>query len=279
MRIASVLVLLLAPLPAQNIRGPELGYVVDGEGKLRSILGIPGASHIGKPLREGARQATGNLVLLSDGSALRGAELLAGKWENLLPGAFIDAAKQTLLIVPESGAPWRLQLPSPLAQLRVDISGMRAATLTDNGSLGVWSVGGKAEFHVRARADWSFAFAGETLAVFNPEGSELLTLDRTGSVLSTRTLELEAGTYTLVADADATIVLLSETAAWILPTSGAEVTRIGLPVSCTRPDPILKGKAFLLQQNPAQPLWILEPGAETKLRVVPALAGDEEANR
>ena len=86
-------------LTAQSVGGPVMGYVVDGAARMRPLYGMPAAGHVGAAVREGVRDSWGTLALLADGTAMRGDEVLEGRWASLQPGAFLDATGREALVV------------------------------------------------------------------------------------------------------------------------------------------------------------------------------------
>ena len=88
-------------LAAQSVGGPVMGYVVDGAARMRPLYGMPAAGHVGAVVREGVQDSWGTLALLANGTAMRGEEVLEGRWASLQPGAFLDTTGREALIVGE----------------------------------------------------------------------------------------------------------------------------------------------------------------------------------
>ena len=93
-------------LTAQSVGGPVLGYVIDGEARMRPVFGMAAAAHVGAAMREGVRDSWGGLALLADGTAMRNGVALEGRWGSVQPGAFLDATEREVLVA-AGGAPWR----------------------------------------------------------------------------------------------------------------------------------------------------------------------------
>lgn len=258
-------------LAAQNVSGPVMGYVVDGAARMRPLYGMPSAGHVGAAVREGVRDSWGTLALLADGTALRGGDVLEGRWASLQPGAFLDATGREALVVGESEAPWRLTLPGPALAVRVSASGERVLALLTDESLTAWTSSGKAEWRMAASKWWSVAFAGERAMAYDPAAHALLWLDGAGGTTLLRKLDGEGGRYTLAVDRAGRKAVLLGAQAMVIALDGGDVRVVDVPEDSERLEAVQGGRAFLLTRDPARPLWILDPERDAPLLVIPAL--------
>ena len=258
-------------LTAQSVGGPVMGYVVDGAARMRPLYGMPAAGHVGAAVREGVRDSWGELALLADGTAMRGGEVLEGRWASLQPGAFLDATGRSVLVAGERAAPWRLALPERAVAVRVSASGERVLALLADESLTAWTAGGKAEWGMAASVWWSVAFAGERAMAYDPAAHSLLWLDGAGGTTLLRKLDGDGGRYTLAVDrAGRHAVLLGERAL-VVPVDGGGVRVVEVPEGSERLEAVQGGRAFLLTRDPARPMWVLDPERDAPLLVIPAL--------
>ena len=260
-------------LAAQSVGGPVLGYVVDGAARLHAVYGMPAAAHIGDAVREGVRETAGELALGADGRAWRNGMELEGRWARLEPGALLDASGREALVAAGDRAAWRLMLPARALAARVSADGARVLTLLEDETLALWNADGKAEFRVSAGAWWRIAFAGERAVAYDPAEHALIAFDGQGASTTLRKLEGAGGRYELAATrSGAQLVLLGEGTLTVVPAGGGELRSMAAPEGAERLEPLRGGEAFLLGRDPARPLWILDPGKEQALVVIPALA-------
>jgi hypothetical protein len=108
-RFAVPLFACLLPAFAADIRGPVLGYVLDGSQlRLRPILGIPGAASTGAVIDNGvdiyaaAFSPSANYVLALTGTALAPFSIVPGQAAVPVPGALSGADQ--ILLSPEGSA-------------------------------------------------------------------------------------------------------------------------------------------------------------------------------
>jgi hypothetical protein len=255
----------------QSVSGPVLSYVVDEAARMRPVYGLPGSAHVGSAMREGVRETWGGLALLTDGTAMRGAEVLEGRWAQLQAGAFLDSSGRTVLIAGDRGPAWRLSLPERALAVRVSASGGRVLTLLADESLAAWSAGGKAEWRIGAGAWWSIAFAGERALVYDPAAHTLLWLDEQGGMRVARGLEGEGGRYQLAVDADGRRAVLLGERTLLVGLDGGAVRAVETPEGAERLEALPGTGAYLLTRDPARPMWVLDPAREEALLVIPAL--------
>lgn len=259
-------------LAAQSVGGPVLGYVVDGAARMHAVYGMPAAAHVGAAVREGVREAAGDLALGADGRAWRNGMELEGKWARLEPGALLDASGRQVLVAGGERAPWRLMLPAGARAVRVSPGGERVLTLLEDETMALWNTDGQAEFRVSAGEWWKIAFAGERAVAYDPAEHALLAFDGQGAATVLRKLDGTGGRYELGATRDGgQLVLLGEGNLTIVPAGGGEMRTMAAPEGAERLEPLRGGEAFLLGRDPARPLWILDPGKEQALVVIPAL--------
>jgi hypothetical protein len=252
-----------------------LSYVVDAAARMRPVYGMAAAAHVGAPVREGVRDTWGELALLTDGTAIRGAEVLEGRWASVQSGAFLDESGRTALIAGGNGPAWRLALPERALSIRLSASGERVLTLLADETLAAWGASGKAEWRIGAGAWWSLAFAGERALVYDPAAHSLVWLDERGGMRVERKLGGEGGRYQLAVDpAGRRAVLLGE-GALIVPLDGGEVRALEAPEGAERLEALPGGGAYLLMRDPARPMWVLDPAREDALLVIPALRDEK----
>lgn len=259
-------------LSAQSVGGPLLGYVVDGEARLRPMYGMASAAHVGSAVREGVRDSWGTLALLADGTAVRNGVTLEGVWDSVQAGAFLDATGREVLVA--VGSPWRLALPERAVAVSVSASGERVVTVLADESVAVWSSGGKAEFRVAASKWWSVAFAGERALAYDPAANALLWLDGVEGVAVLRKLEGAGGRYALAVDQAGKQAILLGEKLLLAPLAGGEVRALTPPEGATRLEMMGGGRTFLLTRDPGRPLWVLDPEGAESLLVIPALTGE-----
>jgi hypothetical protein len=262
-------------LAAQNVGGPVMGYVVDGAARMRPLYGMPAAGHVGAAIREGVRDSWGTLALLADGTAMRGEEVLEGRWASLQPGAFLDATGREVLAAGETAKPWRLTLPEPALAVRVSANGERLLALLADESLTAWTSAGKAEWRMAASKWWSLAFASERAMAYDPSAHALLWLDGPGGTTLLRKLDGEGGRYALAVDRVARYAVLLGGKALVVPMNGGDVRVLDVPEGSDRLEAVQDGRAFLLTRNPARPIWVFDPERESPLLVIPALEAEK----
>jgi hypothetical protein len=262
-------------LAAQSVGGPVMGYVVDGAARMRPLYGMPSAGHIGAAVREGVQDSWGTLALLADGTAMRGGEILEGRWASLQPGAFLDATRREALIAGESAAPWRLTLPEPAVAVRVSASGERVLALLGDESLTAWTSSGKAEWRMAASKWWSVAFAVERAIAYDPAAHALLWLDGAGGTTLLRKLDGEGGRYALAVDRAGRNAVLLGGKALVVPVGGGNVRVVDVPEGSERLEAVQGGRAFLLTRDPSRPLWVFDPERDAPLLVIPALEAEK----
>lgn len=258
-------------LAGQSVGGPVLGYVVDEASRLRPLYGMASSAHIGAPVSEGARDSWGALILLADGTAMRGGQVLEGRWAKVQPGALLDESGQELLIAAEGRSPWRLTVAERALAVRVSDSGERVMTLLADGSLAGWNATGQAEFRLAGRESWSFAFAGERAIGYDPAANALVWLDAGGNETLLRQLPGEGGKFALGIERGGTRAVLLGERAIVVPLDGGETRVVDVPAGADRLEAVYGGRAFLLTRDPAQPLWVFDPAKEDPLLVIPAL--------
>ncbi|MBI2685967.1 MAG: hypothetical protein HYX27_06605 [Acidobacteria bacterium] len=259
-------------LAAQSVGGPVLGYVVDGEARMRPLYGSPSAAYIGEAVRDGVKETWGTLALLADGTALRNGIALEGKWASLDSGAFSDASGRELLIVPDTADPWRLTLPQQARAVRVSSNGDRAITLLSDESVALWSTGGKAEFRISAGAWWSIAFAGQRAMAYDPAEHALFWLDGPAGATLLRKLDGSGGSYSLAVDRAGNNAILVGEKALVVPLTGGDIRQFDVPEGAARLEALQGGRAFLLMRDTTKPIWLFDPGAVDPVLVIPALA-------
>ncbi len=258
-------------LTAQSVGGPVLGYVIDGEARMRPLFGMAASAHVGASVREGVSDSWGPLALLANGTALRDGVALEGRWASVQPGAFLDASEREVLVA-AGGAPWQLALPERALAVRVSASGALVATLLADESVAVWARGGKAEFRLPASRWWSLAFAGERLIAYDPAANELLWLDGVTGATVARKLDGAGSRLALAVDGAGRNAILLGERLLVAPLDGGDVRVLTPPNGADRLESLQGGRSFLLTRNPAQPMWIFDPGREDGFLVVPAVS-------
>lgn len=258
-------------LTAQSVGGPVLGYVIDGEARMRPVFGMAASAHVGAAIREGVRDSWGGLALLADGTGMRNGVAVEGRWASVQPGAFLDATEREVMVA-AGGAAWRLALPERALAVRVSASGDRVATILADESVAVWARGGGAEFRLPASQWWSIAFAGERVIAYDPAAHALVWLE--GATGASRALALEGteGPYSLAVDAAGRNAILLGERLLVAPLDGGEVRAFTPPPGAERLEPLAGGTTFLLTRNPARPMWVFDPGRTDGLLVIPAVA-------
>lgn len=259
-------------MAAQTVGGPVLAYVVDSEARMHAVYGMPAAAHVGGAMREGVREAWGELSLLRDGTALRSGAKLEGEWARIDGGAFVDASGRELLVATGGRAAWRLTLPAAAEAVRVSASGERVLTLLEDESLAMWTAEGKVEFRMAASRWWSFAFAGERAMAYDPAVNSLFWLESQGGMNLFRKLDGEGERRSLALTASGRHAVLLGARAMVVPIGGGEVRAVDAPEGASRLEPLRGGESFLLTRDPARPLWVLDPEREDPFLVIPALA-------
>ena len=261
-------------LAAQSVGGPVLGYVIDGEARMRPLIGMAASAHVGAVTREGVRDSWSGLVLLADGTAMSQGVALDGRWNSVQPGAFLDETEREVLVA-GGGTPWRLALPDRAVSVRVSASGDRVATVLADESVAVWSRGGGAQFRMPASRWWSVAFAGERVIAYDPAGNELLWLDGATGASSARKLDGASASLSLAVDATGKSAILLGERLLVVPLDGGEVRAFTPPSGAERLEPLHGGQSFLLTRDPARPMWVFDPGRTDGLLVIPAVSAEK----
>jgi len=203
-----LLVGLLAGSGWAQIRGPQLGYVFDkGEGILRPILGVPGASRLGDPLNLGVSLALaqispkqdyalgvtegnpGKLVLVTFGEADQPSSVLTIKSAG--PGAshiaLSSAGHSAAVLFPESqslkilsGLP---EAPVLAGEIDLRLEGLpEALALDDEGKLVILAVsenqGSRIYVHSRETGLQSLGIFGKVSALKLSADRQVLVADR-----------------------------------------------------------------------------------------------------
>ncbi len=265
---------LLSGAWAQTVTRPALGYAVDAQGGLRRIHGMPAAAHVGEPILSAAKAAMGPLALLEDGTALRDGVALPGRWAELQPGVFLDAAGRQVLVA--VGEPRTIALPARGRTVRVSGNGRRVLALLEDGGLMAFGESGQSLFRVDAGAGWVFAFVPgtERAIAFDPASGVLASIGEDGVATALRTLDAAGGVTHLAVDASgAQAVLLSagERRCWLAPLGAGEVSELAMPEGSEVLIPLQGGRVFQLGLRTSRPIWLLRPGAEERLLVIPML--------
>lgn len=261
-------------LAAQSVGGPVLGYVVDSEARMRPLIGMAASAHVGTATRAGVRDSWGGLALLTDGTALQNGMALEGRWASVQPGAFLDSTEREVLVA-GGGVPWRLALPERAVSVRVSASGDRVATVLADESVAVWSRDGGAQFRVPASRWWSVAFAGERVIAYDPAGNELFWLDGATGASSIRKFEGAGAAVALAVDAAGKSAILLGERLLVVQLDDGEVRAFPPPPGAERLEALRGGQSFLLTRNPAQPMWVFDPGSADGLLVIPAVTAEK----
>ena len=259
-------------MAAQSVGGPVLAYVVDGEARMHAVYGMPAAAHVGATVREGVREAWGELSLLRDGTAMQGGTKLEGAWARIDGGAFVDETGRELLVAAGGRAAWRLRLPAAAAAVRVSANGERVLTLLEDESLAMWTAEGKVEFRMAASRWWSFAFAGERAMAYDPAVNSLFWLESQGGMSLLRKLDGEGERKALAVTASGRQAVLLGTRAEVVPVNGGTVRTADVPEGVSRLEALRGGDTFLMTRDPARPMWVLDPEREDPFLVIPALS-------
>lgn len=145
-------------------------------------------------------------------------------------------------------------------------------------SVAVWARGGGAEFRLPASKWWAVAFAGERV-IADPSAHELLWLDGATGATRARKLDGAGGPYSLAMDAAGRNAILLGDRLLVAPLDGAEVRAFAPPPGAERLEALQGGQTFLLTRNPAQPMWVFDPGRADGLLVIPAAASEKDGQQ
>jgi hypothetical protein len=306
-----VLVPLLAGIPvlagdAGPVSGPVLGYAFDGPGALRPILGVPGASFLGGRLTVGfdaavseisprqdyaiAAGTDGAVQLVDLGAAPMAARVIDGAMaspERIL----LSPAGRAALLVKGTEAQVITGLPGKPSAADVDLSGLpgKAAALAVNDEGAVLAAVAEGLFLITAAGEIrALPSAGEISAVsFSPNGTDALVAgpelvavvaDVAGRPAwrTLTALDGNPGTPFAVAGTErrALVATSGSVIAVDLQTGAATALECAAPVTALAR---LNGDVFRLGAVTADPLWIVDGGAQARVLFVPPAS--EEVTR
>lgn len=157
-----VLGMIAGPLAAQQsgLGGPVLGYMLDGEGHVRPLIGPPGSAYVAPPMAEEVAlrewvgsyglDLEGNLYFGAGAGQLQRVETEAG-WQKLIGSARPDVAllqNRGRVAVARSGAAGAaMELGMAVEHLAVDIYG-EAIAGADSERLALWRADGSMVFQI-----------------------------------------------------------------------------------------------------------------------------------
>jgi hypothetical protein len=307
------LVVLLAGIPAlaaeaAAVSGPVLGYVFDGPGALRPILGVPGASFLGARVPFGFDSAMGEIsprqdyaMIVGTDGALRLLDLgRAPVSARAIDGALaspdrmlLSPAGRSALLVKGTGAQVITGLPAKPAVAGIDFSALpgmpEALAVNDDGAVLAAAAGGL--FLVTGSVETrALPSSGEISALaFAPNGTDALAAgagqvaviaDVAGQPAwrTVATLDGDSGTP-FAAAATERRALIATSASLIavdLQTGAATPLECATPVTALAR---LGGEAFRLGALTEDPLWIVDGGPQPRLLFVPPVPASGEVTR